>query len=190
LGHLVFLWDILWGIFPRVGMLHQVKSGNPALQPLEKDTENYSQCLYTLNTYVFMSNFSADLHFFDLSHRLGFQKKCIFMFVDIVNSPAMNIFFLNALVPWQIASKSKPSTATDICTFIQMYMVYSFLCWYIHKFRTLIALNLKVCKYLNSLVYADFPVQVRVARWFLFKTKIQNWANFGGPWTGKCWYIL
>jgi hypothetical protein len=30
----------------------------------------------------------------------------------------------------------------------------------------------------------------RVARWFIFKPKIPIWDNFGGPWNGKCWYIL
>jgi hypothetical protein len=30
----------------------------------------------------------------------------------------------------------------------------------------------------------------RVARWFVFKPKIQIWVNFGEPWNGKCCYIL
>jgi hypothetical protein len=30
----------------------------------------------------------------------------------------------------------------------------------------------------------------RVARWFTFIPKIPVWVNFGGPWNGKCWYIL
>jgi hypothetical protein len=30
----------------------------------------------------------------------------------------------------------------------------------------------------------------RVARWFVFKPKIPIWENFGGPWIGKCFYIL
>jgi hypothetical protein len=30
----------------------------------------------------------------------------------------------------------------------------------------------------------------RVARWHIFKPKIPLWVNFGGPWVGKCWYIL
>jgi hypothetical protein len=30
----------------------------------------------------------------------------------------------------------------------------------------------------------------RVARWFIFTPKISIWVNFGGPWNGKCWYIL
>jgi hypothetical protein len=30
----------------------------------------------------------------------------------------------------------------------------------------------------------------RVARWHIFKPKIPIWVNFGGPWVGKCWYIL
>jgi hypothetical protein len=29
----------------------------------------------------------------------------------------------------------------------------------------------------------------RDARWF-FKPKIPIWVNLGGPWNGKCWYIL
>jgi hypothetical protein len=29
-----------------------------------------------------------------------------------------------------------------------------------------------------------------VARWFIFKPKIPIWVIFGGPWTGKCLYIL
>jgi hypothetical protein len=30
----------------------------------------------------------------------------------------------------------------------------------------------------------------RVARWFVFKPKIQIWVNFGGSCSGWCWYIL
>jgi hypothetical protein len=30
----------------------------------------------------------------------------------------------------------------------------------------------------------------RVARWYIFKQKIQIWANFGGPWNEKSRYIL
>jgi hypothetical protein len=30
----------------------------------------------------------------------------------------------------------------------------------------------------------------RVARWFVFKPKIPIWVNYGGPYNGKCWYIL
>jgi hypothetical protein len=30
----------------------------------------------------------------------------------------------------------------------------------------------------------------RVARWFVFKPKIQILANFGGSCNGRCWYIL
>jgi hypothetical protein len=30
----------------------------------------------------------------------------------------------------------------------------------------------------------------RVARWFVFKPKIQIWVNFGGSCNLRCWYIL
>jgi hypothetical protein len=30
----------------------------------------------------------------------------------------------------------------------------------------------------------------RVARWFVFKPKIQIWVNFGGSCNGICWHIL
>jgi hypothetical protein len=30
----------------------------------------------------------------------------------------------------------------------------------------------------------------RVARWFVFKTKIQMWVNFGGSCNRRWWYIL
>jgi hypothetical protein len=33
-------------------------------------------------------------------------------------------------------------------------------------------------------------VPCRVARWFVFKAKIQIWVNFGGSWNGRWWYIL
>jgi hypothetical protein len=29
-----------------------------------------------------------------------------------------------------------------------------------------------------------------VARWYIFKTKIPTWVNFGGSCNGRCWYIL
>jgi hypothetical protein len=35
-----------------------------------------------------------------------------------------------------------------------------------------------------------FALWIRVARWFVFKPKIPIWVIFGGPWNGKCWYIL
>jgi hypothetical protein len=30
----------------------------------------------------------------------------------------------------------------------------------------------------------------RVARWFVFKPKIQIWVTFGGSCNGRCWHIL
>jgi hypothetical protein len=30
----------------------------------------------------------------------------------------------------------------------------------------------------------------RVARWFILRPKIPISIHFGGPWNGKCWYIL
>jgi hypothetical protein len=30
---------------------------------------------------------------------------------------------------------------------------------------------------------------VRVARWYIFKQKIQIWVNFGGSCNWRCWYI-
>jgi hypothetical protein len=30
----------------------------------------------------------------------------------------------------------------------------------------------------------------RVARWFVFKPKIQIWENFLGSYNGRCWHIL
>jgi hypothetical protein len=35
---------------------------------------------------------------------------------------------------------------------------------------------------------SEVRIAARVARWFIFKPKIQIWANFGGPPNGKCWY--
>jgi hypothetical protein len=34
------------------------------------------------------------------------------------------------------------------------------------------------------------PIQIRVARWYIFKPKIQIWINFGGFCNGRCWCIL
>jgi hypothetical protein len=34
------------------------------------------------------------------------------------------------------------------------------------------------------------PPRPRVARWHIFKQKIQIWVNFGGSSSGRCWYIL
>jgi hypothetical protein len=33
-------------------------------------------------------------------------------------------------------------------------------------------------------------LQIRVARWFVVKPKIQIWVNFEGSCYGRCWYIL
>jgi hypothetical protein len=36
----------------------------------------------------------------------------------------------------------------------------------------------------------NLKLVTRVARWFVFKPKIQIWINFGGPYIVKCLYIL
>jgi hypothetical protein len=44
-----------------------------------------------------------------------------------------------------------------------------------------------------GLLALDLPatgVGTRVARWFLFRPKIPIWIYFGGPWNGKCCYIV
>jgi hypothetical protein len=41
-----------------------------------------------------------------------------------------------------------------------------------------------------SSVVVGGPIESRVARWFIFKPKLQIWVNFGGPWNGKYWHIL
>jgi hypothetical protein len=33
-------------------------------------------------------------------------------------------------------------------------------------------------------------MSTRVARWYIFKTKSQNWVNLGGSCNGRCWYIF
>jgi hypothetical protein len=33
-------------------------------------------------------------------------------------------------------------------------------------------------------------VDVRVARWYVFKPKILIWVHFGGPWNEKSWYTI
>jgi hypothetical protein len=33
-------------------------------------------------------------------------------------------------------------------------------------------------------------VSAGVARWYVFKPKIPIWVNYGGPQSGKCFYIL
>jgi hypothetical protein len=30
----------------------------------------------------------------------------------------------------------------------------------------------------------------RVARWYVFESKVQIWVNLGGPWNEKSWYFL
>jgi hypothetical protein len=37
--------------------------------------------------------------------------------------------------------------------------------------------------------FKNFGLGARVARWYIFKPKIQIWVNFGGSWNEKCWYI-
>jgi hypothetical protein len=36
----------------------------------------------------------------------------------------------------------------------------------------------------------EFIRWTRVARWYVFKPKIQIWVNYVGPGNGRCWYIL
>jgi hypothetical protein len=42
----------------------------------------------------------------------------------------------------------------------------------------------------NSILENSKHTRIRVARWFVFKPKIQIWVTFGVPWIGKCWYVL
>jgi hypothetical protein len=35
-----------------------------------------------------------------------------------------------------------------------------------------------------------FPVQIRAARWFIFRPKIPIWVYFGGSCRGRVWHIL
>jgi hypothetical protein len=37
---------------------------------------------------------------------------------------------------------------------------------------------------------AGAKVVIRVARWFILRPKFPIWVYFGGPWNGKCRYIL
>jgi hypothetical protein len=41
----------------------------------------------------------------------------------------------------------------------------------------------------TAIINAMKYLEIRVARWFIFKPKSQC-VNFGGPWNGKGWYIL
>jgi hypothetical protein len=43
---------------------------------------------------------------------------------------------------------------------------------------------------LTQPVAKNLAVQGRVARWFIFKPKIQIWVKFLGPWNGKCCNVL
>jgi hypothetical protein len=45
-------------------------------------------------------------------------------------------------------------------------------------------------KTFSNFIFAVIIRQSRVARWFVFKPKIQIWANFGGSCNGRWWYIL
>jgi hypothetical protein len=42
----------------------------------------------------------------------------------------------------------------------------------------------------NEDVNIFYGYLIRGARWCIFKPIIPIWVNFGGPWNGKCWYIL
>jgi hypothetical protein len=57
---------------------------------------------------------------------------------------------------------------------------------------TLTAFPFKFCE--QSLLIVAFLIclidRYRVARWYIFKPKIPNWANLEGPCNGRCWYIL
>jgi hypothetical protein len=51
--------------------------------------------------------------------------------------------------------------------------------------------SISCTNYNNWQVTMDtFIAKTRVARWFVFKPKIQIWVNFGGPWIGQCLHIL
>jgi hypothetical protein len=43
---------------------------------------------------------------------------------------------------------------------------------------------------LSSISLLAIPAETRVARWYVFKPKIQLWVNSGGPRNEKGWYII
>jgi hypothetical protein len=43
---------------------------------------------------------------------------------------------------------------------------------------------------LGSILLPPHLLMIRVARWFIFISKIPIWVNFGGPWNWKWWHIL
>jgi hypothetical protein len=69
----------------------------------------------------------------------------------------------------------------------------------IYRLATLVTLDLRwtvsskqirTSCFLSNGPLCTSQVATRVARWFVFKPKIPLWVNFGGPYNGKCWYIL
>jgi hypothetical protein len=50
-------------------------------------------------------------------------------------------------------------------------------------------LEIGLTKQLLSFLLFVFYFFSRVARWFIFKPKIQIWVNFLGLWNGKCLYV-
>jgi hypothetical protein len=53
---------------------------------------------------------------------------------------------------------------------------------------------LDLCQTMHCCLIRTFTIfsicATRVVRWFIFKPKIPIWANFWGPWMGKCSYIV
>jgi hypothetical protein len=52
------------------------------------------------------------------------------------------------------------------------------------------AIYLRLGQEKSFTVSCCFLLPARVARWYMFKPKIQIWVNFGGCWNEKAWYIV
>jgi hypothetical protein len=97
-------------------------------------------------------------------------------------------------------------SATNKCTYLYTYMLQC-LCLHTHTCSTgrnsivtevdklaifcQVVLSFFFQRHVKKrMLFRTSRVQIRVARWYIFKPKIPIWIDFGGSCNGRCWYIL
>jgi hypothetical protein len=110
--------------------------------------------------------------------------------IEQMDLKCTNIFHCNKFKNWDFRLKIYHLATLDSCN------LYQKVAW--ATFRAIFFTSpsghpvcLCVSLFALSRMHCNSPSLLsRVARWFIFKPKIPVWVHFGGPWVGKCCYIL
>jgi hypothetical protein len=130
----------------------------------------------TFSPLCFWSNLSQKLTQIGEFRRIVERQE--FVFLDFVLCPMKQ--------PKNRIAKTllRKNASTKYTLFTCMY-ICTYVCTYVWRLLNPLSEWTNKCVRLHM----RWP-EIRVARWFVFKTKIPIWVNFGGSCNGKSWYVL